>query len=56
MKLTYLGTALLLASPLLAAKSLDLNLHSSMPAIESFYLDLHQSPELSYHEQQTAKK
>lgn len=27
-----------------------------MPAIEKFYLDLHQSPELSYHEQETGKK
>jgi hippurate hydrolase len=55
MKFTYLSAILLLACPLLQAKTLNLNLSTSMPAIEKFYLDLHQSPELSYHEQQTGK-
>ena len=50
MKLTYLSAILLLASPLVQANGLDLNLSKAMPAIEKFYLDLHQSPELSYHE------
>ena len=56
MKLTYLSAILLLASPLVQANGLDLNLSKAMPAIEKFYLDLHQSPELSYHEQETGKK
>jgi len=56
MKLTYLSAALLLASPILNAQPLDLNLSKTMPAIEKFYLDLHQSPELSYHEQETGNK
>ncbi|MBE0360831.1 MULTISPECIES: M20 family metallopeptidase [Pseudoalteromonas] len=56
MKLTYLSAALLLASPFIQANGLDLNLSKTMPAIEKFYLDLHQSPELSYHEQETGKK
>jgi hippurate hydrolase len=56
MKLTYLSAILLLASPLVQANGLDLNLSKAMPAIEKFYLDLHQSPELSYHEQKTGKK
>lgn len=56
MKLTYLSAALLIASPFIQAKPLDLDLSSSMPAIEKFYLDLHQSPELSNHEQNTGKK
>ncbi|MBD0412424.1 M20 metallopeptidase family protein [Pseudoalteromonas distincta] len=56
MKLTYLSAILLLASSLVQANGLDLNLSKAMPAIEKFYLDLHQSPELSYHEQKTGKK
>lgn len=56
MKLTYLSAILLLASPLVQANGLDLNLSKAMPAIEKFYLDLHQSPELSYNEQKTGKK
>ena len=56
MKLTYLSAILLLASPLVQANGLDLNLSKAMPAIEKFYLDLHQSPELSYHEQETGNK
>ncbi|WP_350635348.1 amidohydrolase [Pseudoalteromonas sp. GW168-MNA-CIBAN-0100] len=56
MKLTYLSAILLLASPLVQANGLDLNLSKTMPAIEKFYLDLHQSPELSYHEQETGNK
>lgn len=56
MKLTYLSAILLLASPLVQANGLDLNLSKAMPAIEKFYLDLHQPPELSYHEQKTGKK
>ncbi|ATG76695.1 M20 metallopeptidase family protein [Pseudoalteromonas sp. 1_2015MBL_MicDiv] len=56
MKLTYLSAALLLASPFVQANGLDLNLSKAMPAIEKFYLDLHQSPELSYHEQKTGNK
>jgi hippurate hydrolase len=56
MKLTYLSAALLLANPFIQANGLDLNLSKTMPAIEKFYLDLHQSPELSYHEQETGKK
>lgn len=56
MKFTNLGALFLLASPLLNAQTLDLNLNQSMPAIEKLYLDLHQSPELSYHEQETGKK
>ncbi|ALQ09115.1 peptidase M20 [Pseudoalteromonas sp. Bsw20308] len=56
MKLTYLSAILLLASSLVQANGLDLNLSKAMPAIEKFYLDLHQSPELSYHEQETGKK
>ncbi|MBB1339945.1 M20 family metallopeptidase [Pseudoalteromonas sp. SR44-2] len=56
MKLTYLSAILLLASRLVQANGLDLNLSKAMPAIEKFYLDLHQSPELSYHEQKTGKK
>ncbi|CAM2797940.1 M20 metallopeptidase family protein [Pseudoalteromonas distincta] len=56
MKLTYLSAVLLLASPFVQANGLDLNLSKTMPAIEKFYLDLHQSPELSYHEQETGNK
>jgi hippurate hydrolase len=56
MKFNLLTAALLLASPFINANSLDLNLTSTMPAIEKFYLDLHQSPELSYHEEQTGQK
>lgn len=56
MKITYLAAALMIASPLTYAKSLNLDLTKSMPAIEKFYLDLHQSPELSYHEQETGQK
>ncbi|GAA59260.1 thermostable carboxypeptidase 1 [Pseudoalteromonas sp. BSi20652] len=56
MKLTYLSAILLLASPFVQANGLDLNLSKTMPAIEKFYLDLHQSPELSYHEQETGNK
>ena len=56
MKITYLAAALMIASPLTYAKSLSLDLTKSMPAIEKFYLDLHQSPELSYHEQETGQK
>lgn len=56
MKLHSLYAALLLLSPLTYASNLNLNLDSSMPEIEELYLDLHQSPELSYHEQQTGQK
>ena len=56
MKLAYASAMCLLVSPLLSAQTLKLNLNKSMPAIEKLYLDLHQSPELSYHEQQTGKK
>ncbi|WP_247664803.1 amidohydrolase [Pseudoalteromonas sp. MMG010] len=38
------------------AQSLPLDLTSTMPEIEKFYLDLHQSPELSLHEQVTGRK
>lgn len=56
MKLVYASALCLLVSPLLSAQTLKLDLNKSMPAIEKLYLDLHQSPELSYHEQQTGKK
>ena len=56
MKLAYASVLCLLVSPLLSAQTLKLDLDKSMPAIEKLYLDLHQSPELSYHEQQTGKK
>ncbi|MCQ8879120.1 amidohydrolase [Pseudoalteromonas shioyasakiensis] len=56
MKFHKIYAALLFISPIACAKTLDLNLDKTMPAIEKFYLDLHQSPELSYHEQQTGQK
>ena len=56
MKFHKIYAALLLISPLLSATTLDLKLDKTMPAIEKLYLDLHQSPELSYHEQQTGQK
>ena len=56
MKLAYVSALCLLVSPLLNAQALKLDLDTSMPAIEKLYLDLHQSPELSYKEKQTGKK
>ncbi|EWH08015.1 peptidase M20 [Pseudoalteromonas lipolytica SCSIO 04301] len=56
MKLSRICAALILLSPLAHAASLDLNLTQSMPNIEKLYLDLHQTPELSYHEKQTGQK
>ncbi|AXV66061.1 MULTISPECIES: M20 metallopeptidase family protein [Pseudoalteromonas] len=56
MKLSRICAALVLLSPLAHAASLDLNLTQSMPNIEKLYLDLHQTPELSYHEKQTGQK
>ncbi len=56
MKFHKIYAALLFISPIACATTLDLNLDKTMPAIEKFYLDLHQSPELSYHEQQTGQK
>ncbi|MGS0495946.1 amidohydrolase [Pseudoalteromonas sp. S1727] len=56
MKFHKLYAALLFISPLVSATTLDLKLDKTMPAIEKFYLDLHQSPELSYREQQTGQK
>jgi len=56
MKLSAISAALLLLSPFAQATTLDLNLKKTMPEIEKLYLDLHQSPELSYHEKQTGQK
>ena len=56
MKLAYVSALCLLVSPLLNAQALKLDLDTSMLAIEKLYLDLHQSPELSYKEKQTGKK
>jgi amidohydrolase len=56
MKLAHVSALCLLISPLLSAQTLKLDLNPSMPAIEKLYLELHQSPELSYREQQTGKK
>ncbi len=56
MKLSTISAALLLLSPFAQAITLDLNLQKTMPEIEKLYLDLHQSPELSYHEKQTGQK
>ncbi|MFK3873955.1 M20 metallopeptidase family protein [Pseudoalteromonas rhizosphaerae] len=56
MKFHSLYAALILLSPLASSTTLELKLDKTMPAIEKFYLDLHQSPELSYHEQETGKK
>ncbi|MEL7386487.1 MULTISPECIES: M20 metallopeptidase family protein [Pseudoalteromonas] len=56
MKLSAISAALLLLSPFAQATTLDLNLQQTMPEIEKLYLDLHQSPELSYHEKQTGQK
>ena len=56
MKFHKIYAALLFISPWVSATTLDLNLDKTMPAIEKLYLDLHQSPELSYHEQQTGQK
>ncbi len=56
MKLSVISAALLFLTPITQATSLDLNLQKTMPEIEKLYLDLHQSPELSYHEKQTGKK
>ncbi|GGF09412.1 M20 metallopeptidase family protein [Pseudoalteromonas gelatinilytica] len=56
MKLSAISAALLLLSPFAQATTLDLNLQQTMPDIEKLYLDLHQSPELSYHEKQTGQK
>lgn len=56
MKFHKIYAALLFISPLACAKTLDLDLENNMPAIEKFYLDLHQSPELSYREQKTGQK
>ena len=56
MKLSTISAALLLLSPFAQAITLDLNLQKTMPELEKLYLDLHQSPELSYHEKQTGQK
>ena len=56
MKLSAISAALLLLSPFTQATTLDLNLQKTMPEIEKLYLDLHQSPELSYHEKETGQK
>lgn len=56
MKLSAISAALLLLSPFAQATTLDLNLQQTIPEIEKLYLDLHQSPELSYHEKQTGQK
>ena len=56
MKFHKIYAALLFISPWVSATTLDLKLDKTMPAIEKLYLDLHQSPELSYHEQQTGQK
>ncbi|MDK9684950.1 M20 metallopeptidase family protein [Pseudoalteromonas shioyasakiensis] len=56
MKLSAISAALLLLSPFAQATTLDLNLKKTMPEIEKLYLDLHQSPELSYHEKETGQK
>lgn len=56
MKFQKLYAALLFISPLSNATTLDLKLDNTLPAIEKLYLDLHQSPELSYHEKQTGEK
>ncbi|MEM6511145.1 M20 family metallopeptidase [Pseudoalteromonas sp.] len=56
MKLSAISAALLLLSPFAQATTLDLNLQKTMPEIEKLYLDLHQSPELSYHEKETGQK
>ncbi|MEI8604378.1 M20 metallopeptidase family protein [Pseudoalteromonas sp. B160] len=56
MKFYSLYAALILLSPLASSTTLELKLDKTMPAIEKFYLDLHQSPELSYHEQETGEK
>ncbi|WP_209327388.1 M20 metallopeptidase family protein [Pseudoalteromonas sp. PA2MD11] len=56
MKLSAISAALLLLSPFAQATTLDLNLKKTMPKIEKLYLDLHQSPELSYHEKETGQK
>jgi len=56
MKLSAISAALLLLSPFAQATTLDLNLKKTMPEIEKLYFDLHQSPELSYHEKQTGQK
>ena len=56
MKFHSLYAALILLSPLASSTTLELKLDKTMPAIEKFYLDLHQSPELSYHEQETGEK
>ncbi|TMO42511.1 amidohydrolase [Pseudoalteromonas sp. S4389] len=56
MKLSAISAALLLLSPFAQATTLDLNLQKTMPEIEDLYLDLHQSPELSYHEKETGQK
>lgn len=51
---TALSAALLLACTSTAAHSIDVK--DRLPELEAFYLDLHQSPELSLHEQQTGEK
>lgn len=56
MKFHKVYAALLFISPLTGATTLELDLDKTMPAIEKLYLDLHQSPELSYHEKQTGLK
>lgn len=56
MKLSAISAALLLLSPFAQATTLDLNLKKTMSEIEKLYLDLHQSPELSYHEKETGQK
>jgi amidohydrolase len=56
MKFHSLYAALIMLSPLASSTTLELKLDKTMPAIEKFYLDLHQSPELSYHEQETGEK
>ena len=56
MKLSAISAALLLLSPFAQATTLDLNLQKTMPEIEKLYLDIHQSPELSYHEKETGQK
>ncbi|AZZ99315.1 amidohydrolase [Pseudoalteromonas sp. R3] len=56
MKTLLSALSLALASHCALAYQLDTEVSRSMPELEALYLHLHQNPELSYQEEQTAKR
>lgn len=56
MKKNTLAYLALLVSISSNASTLESDVQNKLAPLEQLYLDLHQSPELSYHEKETAKK